>query len=249
MMDIAYQRLVNQRLVNQRLVPSSSIQPAEIVAGLAAVQAQDYAAARWAVGQRLDPAAQVDDASVQQAFDTGRILRTHVLRPTWHFVVPADIRWLLALSAPRVQQANRGRYRQLDLTPQYLARSERLLEKELMGGRCRTRAELGAVLESSGSRLAHTLMHAELQALICSGPRRGKQFTYALLDERAPTDQNLNPADPLAELARRYFASRGPATAADFAYWSGQTLTAARRGMEAVKAEFEQATFDDQTYT
>src|SRR5690606_2861940 len=126
---------------------------------------QDYPGAKWGIGQR---AAGVRDTDLDTLFDEGAILRTHVMRPTWHFVLPEDIRWLLALTAPRVQASNAGRYRQLGLDTDTLVRSSDLIARELAGGTYRTRAELGAMLEAhgidtAGQRLAHTLMYAELE--------------------------------------------------------------------------------------
>src|SRR5438034_1307237 len=92
-------RLIKRRLGNQRLVRGTFQTPVEAVRWFGAVQAQDFSGAKWALGQRL---ADGTDQSVEQAFNAGKILRTHVMRPTWHFVTPADIRWLLALTGPRV---------------------------------------------------------------------------------------------------------------------------------------------------
>src|SRR5690606_27506039 len=129
--------------------------------------------------------------------------------------LPEDIRWLLALTAPRVQASNAGRYRQLGLDTDTLVRSSDLIARELAGGTYRTRAELGAMLEAhgidtAGQRLAHTLMYAELEAIVCSGPRRGKQFTYALLDERAAPAPELDRDEAVALITRRYLESHGP---------------------------------------
>ena len=141
---------------------------------------------RWACGRK-----HLTDADVDRAFDEGAILRTHLMRPTWHFVAPADIRWILALTAPRVHAANAYMYRKLGLKDATFARSRKVLERALRGGKQLTRSELDAALRragiaADGLRLAYLMMHAELSGVICSGPRRGKQFTYALLDERAP---------------------------------------------------------------
>jgi len=172
-------------------------------------------------------------------------LRTHVLRPTWHFVTPADIRWMLALTAPRVHAANAHMYRKVELDDAAFARSERVLEEALRGGHHFTRDELREVLGSAGIetdgtfRMSYLMMHAELEGIVCSGPRRGKQFTYALLDERAPGARTLGRDEALAELARRYFVSRGPARVEDFVKWSGLTVADARLGLEAVKDELQ----------
>jgi hypothetical protein len=208
--------------------------PAQVVAWLGAMQAQDFPAAKWAVGLR-SPGCNSHD--IEEAFNDGAILRTHVLRPTWHFVTPADIRWMLALTAPRVGAAMASYNRKLELTPRVFSRSHTLVARALEGGRFLTRAELGAALarrgiEAQGQRLAHLMMQAELDQVICSGPRRGKQFTYALLAERAPRAKALTREESLAELTRRYFASHGPATVKDFSWWSGLTTKEARLGVE-----------------
>jgi hypothetical protein len=236
------------RLAHQRLTGSPFTHPAEAIAHLAAVQSQDYAGAKWALGLRLSGWA---DAELDRAFNAGDILRTHVLRPTWHFVTPADIGWLLALTAPRVHAVNGTQYRKLGLTDADFARSADVFTQALRGGQFRTRDELSGLLTeagiaATGQRLAYLVMHAELEGLICSGPRLGKSFTYALLAERAPAARSLARDESLAELARRYFRSRGPAGPPDFAHWSGLTLTDARRGLEAVRAELQAVTVGGQ---
>jgi hypothetical protein len=227
--DIALRRLSAQRLTGE---PFSSA--AEAVGWLGAVQSQDYAGAKWALGQRT---LGVDDADLDRLFEEGAILRTHVMRPTWHFVLPADIRWLLNLTASRVKAILAPYDRRLEIDPPLLARSHAVLESALMDHRHLTRTELAGGLEAagipaSGQRLSHLVMHAELDALICSGPRRGKQFTYGLLEERAPSAHPLDRDEGLAELARRYFGGHGPAQAQDCAWWSGLTVGEVRRGLE-----------------
>jgi hypothetical protein len=208
----------------------------EVVGWLGAVQAQDFAGAKWALGLRMKEAT---DSSVEKAFNDGAILRTHILRPTWHFVTPADIRWIQALTAPRVNVVNAHMYRQLELDEKLFASSNALITKVLSGGQQLTREELGAALaaggiEASGMRLGYIVHRAELDAVVCSGPRRGKQFTYMLVDERAPGGRVLAKDEALAELTFRYFAGHGPATVRDFAWWSGLTMAEVKRGIEIV---------------
>jgi hypothetical protein len=224
--------MASQRLAQQLLTESALDRPEDVVGWLGAVQAQEYAGAKWGIGLRTRG---LSDGLLDRAFDEGRLLRTHLLRPTWHFVTPADIRWLLALTGPRVHAHNAHRYRELGLEASTLARSHDVLAAALAGGRWLTRPELAAVLEGAGlsaegQRMPYLLMHAELEGVICSGPRRGKQFTYALLDERVPAAPVLDQDAALAELARRYLRTRGPATVHDFAWWSGLTVTAIRQG-------------------
>jgi len=236
------------RLHNQWLAGTKAASPAEVVGRLCAVQSQDFIGAKWAVGLRTTG---LDDAAVEAAFDRGEILRTHVMRPTWHFVTPADIRWMLALTAPRVHQASKFSYGQHGLDAKTLSRAHRVLASELAGGRSRTRTELAAALakrgiDARGPRLGLLTIHAELEQVMCSGPARGKQLTYALFDERAPRATARTPRDAGAELASRYFASHGPATLRDFVWWSGLTVAQAKQGVE--HAALEPRELDGLTY-
>src|SRR5215204_6450301 len=212
------------RLHNQRLSTPNFKTPQAVVQWLGAVQAQDYAGAKWALAQRMTDAT---DAALDQAFADGSILRTHLLRPTWHFVTPQDIRWMLTLTAPRVHAVSAYMYRQSGLVKAVFKKSNAILEKALQGGKQLTRTELATALDKAGIsadgfRLTYLMMYGELEGLICSGARRGKQFTYALLEERVPSVKTINRVEALAELISRYFATRGPATLADFTMWSGR---------------------------
>ncbi|HKF74524.1 MAG TPA: winged helix DNA-binding domain-containing protein [Candidatus Dormibacteraeota bacterium] len=245
MTSVAVRRLGAQRLTGE---PFST--PVEAVRWLGAVQSQDYAGAKWALGQRTRAAR---DADLDRLFDEGTILRTHVMRPTWHFVLPADVRWLLELTAPRVRAALAHYDRQLELDRSVLRRSHRVLESVLGGGSHLTRGELAAALAGSGipaagQRLGHLLMHAELDAVVVSGPRRGRQFTYALLDERAPGARRLDRDEALGELTLRYFSGHGPAQAPDFAWWSGLTVADARRGLALAGSALVHEVIDGRSY-
>jgi hypothetical protein len=244
------EEIARRRLAAQRLTQGALERADAVVSWLGAVQAQDYAGAKWAIGQRMTGAT---DAALDRAFDAGEILRTHMLRPTWHFVAPADIRWLLALVGPRVQAGNAYMYRQEGLDGPTLARGHAVLVDALAGGRQRTRSELAAALEqagvpAAGVRLAYIIMAAELDGLICSGARRGKQFTYALLDERAPGAAGLAREDALAELTRRYFRTRGPATLNDCARWSGLTVADVQAGVAACGDALVHTEIDGRAY-
>jgi hypothetical protein len=239
-----------QRLQNQQLSQTHLRTPTEAVAWLGAVQAQEYLLAKWALGIRLNG---FSDADIQRAFDEGQILRTHVMRPTWHFVAPADIRWMLELTAPRVHALNAYMYRKLELDDALLKRSGEVIASALTGDKQLTREELGAALEQAGiqakgMRLGYIVHYAELEALICSGARRGKQFTYALLAERAPQAQSLPREHALAELVRRYFTAHGPATIADFVWWSGLTAADAKHGLDLCGSQLVAQQIDGATY-
>jgi hypothetical protein len=248
--DHAPTGLIADRLHHQQLVRSSKKDPVAVVACLGAMQAQDFSGAKWGIGLRA-PACH--DANIEDAFNNGRILRTHVLRPTWHFVAADDIKWMLALSAPRVHAANAYYYKQSGLDAKAFNRSCAMLSRVLEGGDFKTRAELAVALKKAkvtgdGLKLAYIMMHAELEGVITSGPRRGKQSTYALLDERAPRARTLDRDDALAELVKRYFSSHGPATVRDFVWWSGLTVKDAEQGIEAVKPKLRQETIDGRVY-
>ncbi len=245
-MNIAYQRLLNQQIALQAFQ-----KPDEVVRWLGAVQAQDYAAAKWAVAQRTKG---ITDSAVDQAFNEGEFLRTHVMRPTWHFIAPEDIRWLLALTAPRVHAANAYQYRRLELDKTIFKRRNAALTKAFRDGQQLTRAELASVLQQAGIeandllRVTYLILGAELDGILCSGARRGKQFTYALLDERVPAAKTLSRIEALAELTRRYFTGHGPASAEDFIWWSGLTRADVRSGIEMVKPQLGHEVVNGRTY-
>jgi hypothetical protein len=244
-MEITTRRMRHQRLWAERL-PG----PADVVGWLGAVQAQEFIPATWGVAQRCEAATAADLA---KAFDEGAILRTHVLRPTWHFVRRQDIVWLLALTAPRVNVLNGHMYRSLGLDEEAFLRCNSLLVEALRGGEHLTRKELAAWLDrrglpGQGLHLVYLLMRAELDAVICSGARKAKQQTYALVAERAPDSRSLPPDAALAELTRRFFVSRAAATLDDYTRWSSLTKAQARAGLEMVAGEVEAVDVEGRTY-
>jgi hypothetical protein len=244
-LDVATLRLRNERLIGAPLARCE-----DVVQWLGAVQAQDYAGAKWALAQRSRTKS---DGAIEEAFAAGRFVRTHVMRPTWHFVMPADVRWMQMLTAPRVRAAMAYYDRKLDIDERTVRRSNAALARALEGGKCQTREELARALgdagiAASGQRLGHLMMHAELDSVVCSGPRRGKQFTYALLDERCPATPTLSRDEALAELSSRYFASHGPASLQDFAWWSGLTVSDARNGVALCRGRLVEQIVDAKRY-
>ena len=237
-MNIA--NLLSLRLAAQYLSSDQSDTISGTVRHLGAVQSQDFSGALWAVGMRTKKTKAVDVAA---AFASGDILRTHVMRPTWHFVAAEDIVWLLDLTRERVLQSLSYQLRKFQLDDALLRRTDALIAQEVAGGSYRTRKELATILADNDVnvddmvRLSHIIFHAELAGYICSGPLRGKQQTYALISERAPHAIRLERAEALAELARRYFKSHGPATIRDFAWWSGLTKQDAKNGLMAIASE------------
>ena len=244
--DIALERLKNQRLSSPNLKKA-----ADVVHWLGALQAQDYYAAKWALGLRMQAAT---DQGLEKAFAAGEILRTHVMRPTWHFVTPVDIRWLLKLTAPRIHAANSHYYRKLELDETVFKRTNKAMAKALLGGRQLTREALRAAVQRAGVptddllRFNYILIRAELDGVICSGARQGKQFTYALLDERVPETKSRSREEALADLTRRYFTSHGSATVADFVWWSGLTAKDANNGLDMVGSRLLKEVIDGKTY-
>jgi len=242
--------IAQQRLYNQCISGPKFKKPAEIVTCMGAIQAQDYAGAKWAVGLRLQKSS---DEAIDKAMANGSIIRTHVLRPTWHFVSPADARWMIELTAPRINAASASRHRHFKLDSAVFKRSNDALAKALEGGRQLNRIKVLNELNNAGVatddlRFIHLLMRAELDKVICSGGRQGKQFTYALFDDRVPTGNTLSKEEALAELAKRYFMSHGPATIQDFTWWSGLSGIDARKGFEIVKSELTSIKVDSNEY-
>lgn len=223
------------RMTCQQLAAPAFTKPGELVAWMGAMQAQAYDMAKWAVGLRLKNGTL---AAVNEALNTGEILRTHVMRPTWHLVAAEDIRWMIRLSAARISAANDsyGKSRNLDISPALYNRVNDLLGRMLEGGNSLTKTEIASRLEQAGigtenAETTRFLLHAETDGLVCSGPDRGGKPTYALLDERVPKAPEPHREEALATLALRYFQSHSPATLADFVWWSGLSLREARQAV------------------
>ncbi|MCW3110277.1 MAG: Winged helix DNA-binding protein [Segetibacter sp.] len=242
--DIAKYRLLNQQLAGTTLTT-----PKEIVSHFGAMQSQDYAMSKWAIGIRLS----ADEKAIENAINNGEIIRTHILRPTWHFVSSNDIRWMLALTATHVKRALASMCRKLELTDETLKHCKIIIEKSLTGNNHLTREEIMLDLNKKGIatndiRSALIMLDAELDGLVCNGPMRLKQFTYALLDERVSETKLLTRNDALAELAKRYFTSHGPASLQDFSWWSGLSLSDSKLALEMVKNNFLSIKTDNQAY-
>ena len=246
--------IAHARLRNSRLVGPPLKTPEDVVGWFGAVQSQDVPGALWALAQRLprDPGATHDELG--DAMDQGRFIRTHGPRPTWHFLHPADLRWILALIGPRVEQTMAGMVRRLGLSEKDLARGQAAIEAAMAGGVALTRAQLREVVASVGIDASEPLvtsmigMRAEVRGAICNGPRRGSQATFVLVDDWVPPAIPLAPADALRELTKRYFRSHGPALAHDMAWWSGLTVGSVREGIELAAGELEGRRIDGKDY-
>ncbi len=243
--------MLTERLRAHRLAGNGLAAPVDVVRWFGAVQAQDFPGALWALAQRTSTP--IDDASIVAAFDAGEIIRTHVLRPTWHLVAPEDLRSMLALTAPRLQSSNAARYKELGLDTTTRTRATRTIARTLEGGRHATRHELATALgrariDTTGQRLVHLLFHAELEGLLCSGPRVGKHLTYALLDDRVVQTPALSRDEALGKLIQRYFTSHGPATVQDAAWWSGLPMRDVRDGIALAGDALARRVIDDREY-
>ncbi|MTI86935.1 MAG: winged helix DNA-binding domain-containing protein [Balneolaceae bacterium] len=243
--DIAAIRLKHQQITGEQV---SS--PEAVLSHLGAAQAQDYRMVKWAIGLRI-PGSTLQ--SIEQAIAEGRIIRSHLLRPTWHFVSADDYRWILKLTAPRIEVAMRHRHKHLGLTPKRIAKSHRVMEDVLSNDECLLRKELVARLEDAGfenkdNLASHLLLRAEIDGIICSGPTKDKYHTYTLMDKQVPDTPTPDKDEMLERLARRYFNSHGPATLNDFKWWSGLTKTSARKAIQMIEHDFESIEIDSETF-
>src|SRR5262249_18116659 len=239
------------RLHNQHIARATFEQPGDVVSWLGAVQAQDYLGALWAVGLRMRNAIEAD---IERAIAEGTVIRTWPMRGTLHFVAAADVRWMLDLLTPRGVANNAQRLlRQVCLDESGFARSKELFARALQGGKRLTRNAIYKVLEAdgvsaAGQRGLHILWRLAQDGFICFGARAGKQQTFALLDEWAPQQSRMSREEALAEIARRYFTSHGPATLQDFAWWSGLTTADASVGLEMAKRRLTPEVINGQNY-
>jgi len=243
--DIANLRLISQQIAGTKFKTAKGI-----VSWMGAMQAQDFNMAKWAIGTRLNKAT---EKNIDAAINSGEIIRTHLLRPTWHFVAADDIYWMLELTAPRIKAFMKSSNKQLELTEKILTKSNLIIEKTLHGGKHLTRKELVAEIKKAkiaidGNRPSHILMNAELEGIICSGKMKEKQTTYALLNERMEKPKALRKEEALYKLANKYFESHCPATFRDFVWWSGLSVTDAKHAMQLIKDNFISEKMNSEEY-
>jgi hypothetical protein len=242
--------IVNLRLSSQQITDRTFDKLKDVVGFMGAIQAQDFAMAKLAIGVRLPGST---DKIVTTAIDKGEIIRTHLLRPTLHFVSADDIYWLLKLTAPQIKSSMQSRNKELGLTENVFNKSNKVIIRALSDGKNLTREDLKKELEKAkintvNNRLSHLLMEAELDGIMCSGEIKGKKQTYAMLSERVPNKKVFSKEEALAELAGRYFSSHGPATLKDFVWWSGLPVKDAKSALELVKSNLIPEIFNSETY-
>jgi hypothetical protein len=239
------------RLRSQHLVAPHAASAAEAVGGLLAVQAENPGRAAWALASR---SRHPGGSDLARLLDDGGVVRTHVLRPTWHFVLADDISWLLELTGPRVRRVTGQQLRRAHgLDEPAIDRAVAVVTHALASRGELTRAQVAEELRergvhSTGQMLMILLAHAELDGLICSGRPVDGEHTYALLDQRVPAPRRLSRDEALAELALRYFTGHGPATERDLAYWATLTLTDVRTGLAEVRDRLDSFDHDGRTF-
>lgn len=231
--------ITDTRSLSQQLVNPKFDRPKDLVSWMGAIQGQNYTMAKWAIGIRLkSPAIQ----SVEKALQQGEILRTHIMRPTWHLIAAEDIRWMLKLSAQRIKSANESLGDGAEITEKLYTRCNHLIEKALEGNKSLTKQEIALELNKAGiptdtPRITRFMMRAEAEGIVCSGIDKGNKQTYALLEERVPPAKEIHKEEALARLAIRYFQSHSPASMQDFIWWSGLSVTEARQAVGAIGHE------------
>jgi hypothetical protein len=242
--------VTNLRLHNQQLTHLAFTKPAELVAWMGILQAQDYASAKWSIGLRLP---NITDAGVEKAIADKNIVRSWSLRGTLHFMAPDNLYHYNSIIGPRLIASMAGRHKQLGLDNATLAKGQKVLEKAMQGGKQLTRDELRQVLQAKsipneGLQLNHIMLCTALNNKLCLSNRRNKEFTYTLQEEWIPKPKALKRDEVLALMAKTYFQSHAPATVADFAWWAGITLADAKIGFEAVKSTLVSETIDGIVY-
>ena len=243
--SISSLRLDFQQISNQNFDKVS-----DLIEYMGAVQAQDLAMAKWALGLRLKNAT---ENTIDEAINSGQIIRTHVLRPTWHFVSPDSISWMIDLTAKRIKSQSKARLKQLEIDEMVLKKSVRILEKYLLSNKSIRRETITMEFENHSirtneNRLSHILMELELNKIICSGGVENSKQTYALFDERIKHKNHLNKDESLARLADMYFQSHSPACLEDFVWWSGLSVSEAKSGIADIQKNLDVFVENDRNY-
>ncbi len=233
-MPISETDILRLRLANQQVSQSRFSEPGPLVGWMGAMQAQDFNASKWAIALRVPGNSERD---IEQAIHDRQIIRTWSLRGTLHFTAPGDIRWIASFILPRLASLYAFNLRLLELDKTLLKKTTQVILRALEGRQPLSRSEIKKILGEKGfpiheMRFSFILRNATHEGLICFGPRKNKEFTHVLLDEWIPPTPKKDPDEALAELAKRYFSSHGPATLQDFAWWAGLTLTDTKRAID-----------------
>ncbi len=243
--EISYSRIQNQQIEGSKYQSAK-----DLVMWMGAMQAQDFAMAKWAIGLRLSNST---EHLIETAYNKGEILRTHIMRPTWHFIAADDIYWMLELTASKIKSRMKTNDRRFELTDSNYLKTNQIIEKQFIKEKYTNRigfanAFANEKINIEENRLSHILMRAELDGIICSGPIINNKLTYCLLEERVPIKRLFTRDNALTELANRYLESHNPASVNDFIWWSGLSVLDARRAFEMVKSCYIQKTINSETY-
>jgi hypothetical protein len=239
------------RLATQRLSGPPAADPAQAVSELLCVQSQDAPIARAMIAQRCDRGT---EAGVLAAIAAGDIVRTHVLRPTWHYLAATDLRWLLRLTSPKIESGMGARHRQLGLLEPRVAAALEVLAARLDGRQFASRPVLGATLADSGllapedplfgQQVGHVLLIAELRGLICSAPLDVTEHHYGLIEEMVPAAPERSRDEAVVELVSRFVAGHGPVALSDLMRWAKVTLGEARAAVAGLGDRVERVVVD-----
>lgn len=244
-------RISDLRLINQQITASKLKEVKDLVTWMGAIQAQDYNMAKWAIGLRIPSST---DKIIEEAFNKGEIIRTHILRPTWHFISPDDVSWMLELTAEQIKSTMRSSNRLLGITKKISEKSNLIINDALTQNKYLTRKELSEFLNKANIKFKdprayrHIIFNAELDGIVCSGPIKGKEQTYNLLSRLVKKQKQYKKDEALYELAKRYFTSHGPATLYDFSWWSGLRINDAQKAIDLVKKEIISDKIKSKTY-
>ena len=248
---ITAKQLALLRLTSHRIETKDKISPAGVVSHIGAMQAQDFSMMKWAVALRCG--SDMTESTVETYFNRGEILRTHLLRPTWHLVANEDMDWLMNLTSPFIKSAIKHRFIDWGFTEAILRQAYDVIGKNLAGNKHLTQDEIMEILRHQGintddGRSYHLMRWAELDKIVCSGILKDGEQTYALYDERVKTKSPFTQEEALEKLALIYFSGHGPATASDFIWWSGLPATLAKKGMKAAENRLQSVTYDKNLY-
>ncbi len=238
------------RLRTQRLIGPPLVGPVDVVRHLLGVQAENYGPATWAIGERCTS---TTARRTDRLYSDGALLRTHLLRTTWHFVDPSDIAWLCAATRPRLLPIYASQLRNLGIDEETVQRALNVIVESLDTEGPLTRRQLRARLDATslpmtGNTLTFLTATAEAEGLVCSGPLVAGEHTHDLLDRRAPDARRIDRDEALVELARRYVAGHGPVTEGDLCYWASLTRSQARGALAELGDQISWFEHDDHRY-
>lgn len=223
------------RLLSQQLASPQFNDPAEVVEWMGAVQGQEYRLMRWAVAMRTKKPSMI---AFRQAYDSGRIIRQHLMRGTWQLISGSDYRWMMDLFAPKATKVIKGWMRAsgIDIPEEEENLIREILLDTASGNGSATKEDFAEAIARQGitmddHRLSYHIRFAELKGVLCSGDLLPMKATYSVAEEKIPRTEAIDRDEALARITRKYFRSRQPATIEDFIWWTGLSLTDCRRGI------------------